>query len=123
MWNAVFAIPIVAIVFGITSDIIKKISNNRLKAKQLEFLLREKELEAGVAPGTYSRMKGSRRTKGYSFQESTGFQEFKGSGTHQSRQDLEKGIEDLLKRVENLDTVLAEKNAAEKKNGHKTDLH
>lgn len=114
MWELVFVIPIVAIVLGIFSDIVKKISNNRLKEKQLEFLLREKELDAGIPPGTYSKVKGGRHTE-YDPQEAGS------TGRRQTRQDLEKGIDDLLKRVENLDTVLAEKNASGKKNGQAAD--
>ncbi len=124
MWELIFIIPIVAIVFGITSDIIKRISNNRFKAKQLQFMLLEKELDAGIPPGTYSGVKNYKSSRNWKQWQSTssGTQDRQAPPQRPNRADLEKGIDDLLKRMENLDTVLNEKSARQNNNRqHHTD--
>lgn len=112
------AIGILSIIF--TFIIIIVIADNRHEEKmrkmKIEAAMREAEMQHGYAPGTYSRTFSSkkeykafekemkkRRKKG-NFQE-----EYRPHGDREEREALEKGIEDLEKRIENLNIILNEK--------------
>jgi len=108
------AIPITAIiVFGII--VLAAMDNYyNLKKKKIDAELRMREMEAGVAPGTYSRLskkelrKAKRRKEKDTFSEES--QEER-DDPQAEREALLKGIKDLKSRIDNIDTIISDKKA------------
>ncbi len=106
-------IGIVAVVFTFVTivSIAGIISETKLKKMKIEAALRKAEMEHGYAPGTYSRSFYSKKDK--DFEADLNEWEKK---REISREELEKGIRDLEKRIENIDLIMKEK-----KEGRKND--
>lgn len=81
-----------------------------IKKRKIDAALRMREMEAGVAPGTYSRYskKDARKAKK---KHSDVFDEdiYKDHSEEDKleREELLKGIQDLKARIENIDTIMA----------------
>lgn len=84
--------------------------NNRheLKKKKLEAALRMQEMSQGIRPGTYSSM--SRRDRRHDRKHGNeGKDEADGTGSWEqenNRAHLKKGIDDLQKRLDNIETIM-----------------
>ncbi len=101
------AVVIVAIVFGSLIAITAIEKAYDLKKRKLEAEIRMRELEAGVAPGTYSRIskKDLKKKARKDAKDDEGRSE-KLSETEE-REELLRGISDLKERIDNIDTIMA----------------
>ncbi len=112
------AITIIAIAITIISlaGIIHSHSEKKMK---IEAALREEEMKRGYMPGTYSRSFSSK--KAYRELKKQNKRAFKGAKSaddfkihgekeeNMDREELEKAISDLERRINNLDTIMREK--------------
>ena len=111
------AIGIVAIVAGTIIAIIAMIQNYNEKKMKIEAALREEEMMRGYMPGTYSRSFASKkaykelRKYNKKHPKEAFAEDFKMPGAQErmDKEDLEKAISDLEKRIANLDTIMKEK--------------
>lgn len=105
------AAVIVLIVF-IGIIVLSAIDNHyNIKKRKIDAALRMREMEAGVAPGTYSRYskkdaKKDRKRKDKIFDEDIYTPSDKDEAAE--REELLKGIQDLKERIANIDTIMAE---------------
>lgn len=107
------AVVIVAIVFGSLIAITAIEKAYDLKKRKLEAEIRMKELNAGVAPGTYSRIS-KKDLKKNARKEAKGMvDENERMSEASEREELLRGISDLKERIDNIDTIMASR----KKNG------
>jgi len=89
--------------------IISSINNrHELKKKKLEAALRMQEMAQGIRPGTYSSMrrKDRKRDRKHGTESKD---EADGTGSWQqesNRAHLKKGIDDLQKRLDNIETIM-----------------
>lgn len=84
-----------------------------IKKRKIDAALRMREMEAGVAPGTYSRYsKKDAKRDAKKAKKDKIFDEdiFTPSGKDEEaeREELLKGIQDLKERIANIDTIMAE---------------
>lgn len=110
------AIPILAIVF--TGIIILSLIDNHyaMKKRKLDTELREAEMRAGVAPGTYSgKSKDKKKHKFSAMKEEFDQAKAEAKDEDEERAALLKGIEDLKKRIDNIDTIMQSRKAEEEK--------
>lgn len=101
------AAVIVAIVFGslIAITAIEKAFD--FKKRKLEAEIRMKELNAGVAPGTYSRMSKKDLKKNARKKAKDMMNENEKMSEASEREELLRGISDLKERIDNIDTIMA----------------
>ncbi|AEV29837.1 hypothetical protein SpiGrapes_2050 [Sphaerochaeta pleomorpha str. Grapes] len=84
--------------------------NNRheLKKKKLDAALRMQEMSQGIKPGTYSSLRRRDRRRERKHTEGTA-DEGDGTGAWEkenNRAQLKKGIDDLQKRLDNIETIM-----------------
>lgn len=108
---------VIAIVFFFVTIIIviSNIHDERMKKMKIEAALREAEMDRGYAPGTYSRTFSSRQSykefqKEMKRRKKSGDDGAAFKSEREEREELEKGIRDLEKRIENIDLIMKEKN-------------
>lgn len=103
-------IGIVAVVFAFVTvvSIAGIISETKVKKMKIEAALRKAEMEHGYAPGTYSRSFSSKSDNTFG----KDLNEMGKEGI--TREDLEKGIRDLEKRIENIDLIMKERKEGRK---------
>ncbi|AEV29830.1 hypothetical protein SpiGrapes_2043 [Sphaerochaeta pleomorpha str. Grapes] len=84
--------------------------NNRheLKKRKLDAALRMQEMSQGIKPGTYSSMRRSERTHKYKHTiETADESDTLGSWEKENnRAQVKKGIDDLQKRLDNIETIM-----------------
>ena len=98
---------IVAIVFGSLIAITAIEKAYDLKKRKLEAEIRMKELNAGVAPGTYSRMSKKDLKKNARKKAKDMMNENEKMSEASEREELLRGISDLKERIDNIDTIMA----------------
>ena len=76
--------------------IIEEKETTKRKKMKIEAMLKEEELKRGYKPGTYSNLDDG---KSFSLDEERG-------PNHMSKDELKRGLNDLDKRLKNLDTIL-----------------
>ncbi len=101
-------------VFGGVIAIVAIDNHYNLQKKKLDAELRMREMEAGVAPGTYSRpskkeMKKAQRARMKSQRTAEPEEEEYTPDPEAEREMLLKGINDLKTRIDNIDTIMADK--------------
>ena len=101
------AAVIVAIVFGSLIAITAIEKAYDLKKRKLEAEIRMKELNAGVAPGTYSRMSKKDLKKNARKKAKDMMNENEKMSEASEREELLRGISDLKERIDNIDTIMA----------------
>lgn len=117
--NSGMIIALVAIIAPLITLIVifDNIHEEKMRKMKIEAALREAEMQRGYAPGTYSRTFSSKKSY-KEFEREMKKRKKKGqepifcSPEHDEaseRAALEKGIEDLQKRIENLDVILNDK--------------
>lgn len=114
-------IGIVSIIVGsiLILSIAGMIQDYNLKRMKLEAALREEEMRRGYMPGTYSRSFSSKKAykemKRYNKKVSRNkgnAEDFRMPGVHEDpmeKEDLERAINDLEQRINNLDTIMKER--------------
>lgn len=113
---------IVLIVFSGITAIVAIICWSGYKEEELNARIRLRELEAGVAPGTYSKiskkdMKRARRMAKDHPQWADGEKEaFRRHGEAEEREEILRGIADLKARLENIDTIMSRRRTEGRKN-------
>ena len=107
------AVVIVAIVFGSLIAITAIEKAYDLKKRKLEAEIRMQELNAGVAPGTYSRISKKDLKKNARKEARDMMDENEKMSEASEREELLRGISDLKERIDNIDTIMASR----KKNG------
>lgn len=83
-----------------------------LRRKELETKLRIAEMDAGVPPGTYSRMSRKEMKQARKAMEDSGWSPKAEAGPvdeETERENLMRGIDDLKSRIDNIDTIMAAK--------------
>ncbi len=107
------AVLIVAIVCSSLIAIIAIEKAYDFKKRKFEAEIRMKELNAGVAPGTYSRISKKDLKKNARKKAKGMIDENEKMSEASEREELLRGISDLKERIDNIDTIMASR----KKNG------
>lgn len=90
-----------------------------LRKKELETKLRMAEMDAGIAPGTYSRLSKKDLRKARRSRDIPSWDEMEAKRTHahseeEEREELLKGISNLRTRIDNIDTIMHSRKEGEK---------
>lgn len=110
------------IVFGSIIAIVAIVSWFSYKEEELKTSLRLRELEAGVAPGTYSKIskrdlrRARRMAKRHPEWAEEESEAFRRRGEAEERQELMKGIADLKARIDDIDTIMSRRRTEDEKN-------
>lgn len=97
-----FEIVIVGIVFSFLTLCVYFDYANKKEKQKIEAALRMEEMKRGYQPGTYSYKFTKRRNK----RAARDFEAHVENGKRMERAELKEGIDDLMNRINNLETIM-----------------
>ncbi len=113
--EAVFILIVIFSFIIIISTLDEKAKANKRK---MDAALRMREMESGYPPGTYSgynpKHRKRKRSKNDDDDFDFDFSSMAGPSKENQREVLKKGIEDLQQRLDNIETIMQSRKAADK---------